>query len=318
MTRSGSARDPGPRDLGNGPRLFVFGLGFSALALAERLAAKGWRIAGTCRGPDKRQALAARGIEAYLFDREHPLADARSILAGTTHLLTSVPPDGVAAPSGDPVLDIHGTDIVALGPSLAWVGYLSTTGVYGDRDGGWVDETSALTPSGERGRRRLAAEQGWLGQWRDHGVPVHLFRLAGIYGPGRSALDAVRSGTAKRVIKAGQVFSRIHVADIATVLEASIARPHPGAAYNLCDDDPASPAEVIEHACRLLGVEPPPAIPFDEAVLSAMARSFYGDNKRVHNDRIKRELGVRLAYPSYRDGLKALLAEEKPAPTIRR
>ena len=312
MTRSGSARDPGPYDSGprnsdSGPRLFVFGLGYSALALAERLAAKGWRIAGTCRGADKRQALAARGIEAHLFDREHPLADARSILAGTTHLLASVPPDG-QGPSGDPVLDIHGTDIVATGSRLAWVGYLSTTGVYGDRDGGWVDESSAPTPSGERGRRRLAAEQGWLGQWRDHGIPVHLFRLAGIYGPGRSALDAVRSGTAKRVIKAGQVFSRIHVADIATVLEASIARPHPGAAYNLCDDDPAPPAEVIEHACRLLGVEPPPAVPFEEAALSPMARSFYDDNKRVHNDRIKRELGVRLAYPSYRDGLKALLA----------
>jgi nucleoside-diphosphate-sugar epimerase len=311
MTRSGSARDigprdSGPRDSGQGPRLFVFGLGFSALALAERLAAKGWRIAGTCRSADKREALAARGFEIHLFDRGHPLADARSILAGTTHLLASVPPDG-EGPSGDPALDVHGSDIVALGPQLAWVGYLSTTGVYGDRYGGWVDETGALTPSGERGRRRLAAEEGWLRLWREHRIPVHLFRLAGIYGPGRSALDAVRSGTAKRVIKPGQVFSRIHVADIATVLEASIARPHPGAAYNVCDDDPAPPAEVIEHACRLLGVEPPPAVPFEEAALSPMARSFYDDNKRVRNGRIKRELGVRLAYPSYRDGLKALL-----------
>ena len=324
MTRSGLARDPGPRDSGHGPRLFVFGLGFSALALAERLAAKGWRIAGTCRSRDKRQALAARGFEVHLFDRGHPLADPRSILAGTTHLLASVPPDGVlgsghGAPCGDPVLDAHGTDIAALGHQLAWVGYLSTTGVYGDRHGGWVDETSALTPSGERGRRRLAAETGWLRLWQDHRIPVHLFRLAGIYGPGRSALDAVRSGTAKRVIKPGQIFSRIHVADIATVLEASIARPHPGAAYNLCDDDPAPPAEVIEHACRLLGVEPPPAVPFDEAALSPMARSFYDDNKRVRNDRIKRELGVSLAYPSYRDGLRALLAvEEAAAPTAHR
>jgi nucleoside-diphosphate-sugar epimerase len=311
MTRSGSARDPGPgdpgpRDPGRAPRLFVFGLGFSALALAECLAAKGWRIAGTCRSADKRQALEARGFEVHPFDREHPLADVRSILAGTTHLLASVPPDG-QGPSGDPVLDVHGADILALGRRLAWVGYLSTTGVYGDRSGGWVDETSALKPSGERGQRRVAAERGWLRLWQDHEIPVHLFRLAGIYGPGRNALDAVRSGTAKRVIKPGQVFSRIHVADIATVLEASIARPHPGAAYNLCDDDPAPPAEVTEYACRLLGVEPPPAVPFDEAGLSPMARSFYDDNKRVRNDRIKRELGVVLAYPNYREGLKALL-----------
>jgi nucleoside-diphosphate-sugar epimerase len=279
------------------------------LALAQRLAAKGWRIAGTCRDEDKRGALEARGFEIHRFDRDHPLPAPAAILAETTHLLISVPPDGIAAPSGDPVLDVHGAAIVALGPQLAWVGYLSTTGVYGDRHGDWVDETSELMPSGERGRRRLEAERGWLGLWRSCQIPVHLFRLAGIYGPGRSALDTVRSGTAKRVIKPGQVFSRTHVADIAAVLAASIAKPHPGAAYNVCDDDPAPPAEVIEYACRLLNVEPPPAIPFEDAALSPMARSFYDDNKRVRNDRIKSELGVRLAYPSYRDGLKALLTE---------
>ncbi|HWA41836.1 MAG TPA: SDR family oxidoreductase [Hypericibacter adhaerens] len=300
----------GPEESGTAPRLFVFGLGFSALALAERLKPKGWQIAGTCREAEKAQALQARGFTVHRFDRDHPLPDPRAVLAGTTHLLSSVPPDG-GMPSGDPVLDRHGADIAVLAPGLAWAGYLSTTGVYGDRQGGWVDEASALTPSGERGRRRLQAEQAWLALWERHQVPVHLFRLAGIYGPGRSALDSVRAGTAKRVVKPGQVFSRIHVADIATVLEASIMRPHPGAAYNLCDDDPAPPAEVIEHACRLLGVEPPPALPFDEASLSPMARSFYEDNKRVRNERIKRELGVTLAYPSYRDGLKALLAEGK-------
>jgi nucleoside-diphosphate-sugar epimerase len=309
MTITASARD---RD--KAPRLFVFGLGFSAAALAERLAAKGWHIAGTCRDEDKRGPLEARGIEIHLFDRVHPLADPATVLAGTTHLLASVPPEG----GGDPVLDLHGKDIAALRGRLAWAGYLSTTGVYGDRQGGWVEEGSALTPSGERGRRRLDAERGWLELWERHGIPVHLFRLAGIYGPGRSALDSVRSGKARRVIKPGQVFSRIHVADIATVLEASIAKPHPGAAYNVCDDDPAPPAEVIEHACRLLGVEPPPAVAFDDASLSPMARSFYDDNKRVRNDRIKSELGVTLAYPSYRDGLKALLAGERPAPRDRR
>jgi nucleoside-diphosphate-sugar epimerase len=191
---------------------------------------------------------------------------------------------------------------------LAWVGYLSTTGVYGDRQGGWVDETSALQPTGERGRRRVAAERAWLDLHRRRGVPVHVFRLAGIYGPGRSAIDTVLAGEAKRIDKPGQVFGLIHVADIAAVLEASIARPNPGAIYNVCDDDPAPPEAVIAEACRLLGRTLPPLVPFAEAkrTMSEMALSFYADNKRVRNDRIKKELGVVLTYPSYRDGLAAL------------
>jgi nucleoside-diphosphate-sugar epimerase len=193
-------------------------------------------------------------------------------------------------------------------PSLAWVGYLSTTGVYGDRDGGWVDETSELRPSGARGRRRVAAETAWLDLWRDRGVPVHIFRLAGIYGPGRSPFDALRAGTAKRIVKPGQVFSRIHVDDLASVLLSSIARPRPGAVYNVCDDEPASPADVVAHAAQLLGAPPPPLVSFDEAALSPMARSFYADNKRVSNALIKTELGVRLRYPDYRAGLAAILA----------
>jgi nucleoside-diphosphate-sugar epimerase len=283
------------------PRLFCFGLGFSALTLARRLRARGWTIAGTCRSAEKRAALAAEGFEAHLFDRGRPLDDPWAALAGATHLLASVPPDE----GGDPVLDHHAGDIA--GQGLAWAGYLSTTGVYGDTGGAWVDERSALRPTGERGRRRVAAEAGWLALLRDHGTPVHLFRLAGIYGPGRSALDQVRRGTAKRVDKPGQVFSRIHVADIATVIEASMARPNPGAAYNLCDDDPAPPADVIAYAATLLGVSPPPLIPFAEAELSPMARSFYDDIRRVSNRRIKEELGVALAYPDYRLGLLALL-----------
>ncbi len=286
------------------PRLFCFGLGYSALRLAGRLAASGWRIAGTCRTEEKRRALAAAGIEAFLFARDHPLADAAAALAGTTHLLSSVPPDA----GGDPVLEHHGDDLAALGHGLHWAGYLSTTGVYGDREGGWVDEDSELRPSGERGRRRLAAEMAWLALQRQFSIPVHRFRLAGIYGPGRSALDAVRRGTAQRIEKPDQVFSRIHVEDIAGALEASIARPNPGAVYNLCDDDPAPPQEVVAFACELLDVAPPPLVPFDAATLSPMARSFYDDNKRVANARMKRELGVILRYPSYRDGLRALLA----------
>jgi len=286
------------------PSLFCFGLGYTALALARRLQAEGWRIAGTCREAGRQEELARLGIAARLFDRDRPLADARSLLAGFTHLLSSVPPDE----AGDPVLDLHGPDITSRS-ELAWIGYLSTTGVYGDRQGGWVDEESALRPTGERGRRRVAAEAGWraLGQR----LPVHIFRLAGIYGPGRSAFDALRARRAQRIEKSGHVFSRIHVADIVQVLHASMARPRAGAIYNLCDDDPAAPADVIAHAAALLGVAPPPLVPLAEAKLSEMARSFYDDNKRVRNDRIKQELGVRLTYPDYRAGLAAILAAEK-------
>lgn len=288
-------------------RLFCFGLGYSALALAEALQQRGWRVAGTCRGEEKRAALTERGIEAVPFDRERGLEDAAAVLSGATHLLFSIPPDG-AGESGDPVVDLLGRRIAGI-EGLRWAGYLSTTGVYGDRDGGWVDETSALLPTGERGRRRVAAEKAWLGLWRDRGVPVHLFRLAGIYGPGRNALETVRAGRAQRIDKPGQVFSRIHRDDIVAILLASMDRPDPGAAYNCCDDNPAPPAEVIEYACTLLGVEPPPLVPFDKAELSPMARSFYRDNKRVSNERMKRELGVVLRWPDYRAALAALAAE---------
>ncbi|MBV9521629.1 MAG: SDR family oxidoreductase [Alphaproteobacteria bacterium] len=286
------------------PRFFCFGLGYSGRALAAGLAGRGWRIAGTCRSAQKQAVLAAEGITAFRLERGCPLADPAAALAGTTHLLSAAPPDG----DGDPVLDLHADDIAALGSGLRWLGYLSTTGVYGDRGGAWVDEGSPLRPSGPRGRRRVAAEAAWLELGRRHGLPVHVFRLAGIYGPGRSALDALRRGTAQRIDKPGQVFSRIHVADVAAVLEASMARPNPGAAYNLCDDEPAPPQDVVAFAAALLGVAPPPLIPFAEAALSPMARSFYDDNKRVANARIKHELGVRLQYPNYRDGLRALLA----------
>jgi nucleoside-diphosphate-sugar epimerase len=220
-----------------------------------------------------------------------------------THILVSIPPDDL----GDPVLDLHGSEIAAI-PGLLWLGYLSTTGVYGDRAGGWVDERSRLRPSGPRGRRRVAAEAGWQGLWHRRGVPVHIFRVAGIYGPGRSPFDALRAGTAKRFDKPGQVFSRIHVEDLASVLVASIARPRPGAIYNVCDDEPAASEAVIAHAASLLGLAAPPLVPFDDAELSPMAMSFYDDNKRVSNALIKSELGVALRHPNYRAGLAAILA----------
>jgi len=284
--------------------MFVFGLGFSAQALSMRLLAEGWTVRGTTRSSDKALRLTDMGIEAHLFDAGQPLADL-SVLDGVTHLLASVPP----GPDGDPVLIHHGNDLAVRASQITWAGYLSTTGVYGDRGGDWVDESSILDPSTERGVRREVAETAWCALWREHRLPVHLFRLAGIYGPGRNALETVRQGKARRVVKPGQVFSRTHVHDIATVLAASMIRPNPGAAYNVCDDDPAPPQDVIAHACDLLGVTPPPEIPFEDAELSEMARSFYAESKRVSNARIKDELGVELAYPDYRAGLAALLAE---------
>ncbi|MBO6781914.1 MAG: SDR family oxidoreductase [Alphaproteobacteria bacterium] len=285
--------------------MLVFGFGYSAAALAERLRARDWHVRATTRSAEKAAELADKGIEAVVFDGERPLDDPAAAFAGVTHLLASVPPGS----DGDPVLAHHAADIAAAAPGIAWAGYLSTTGVYGDRGGDWVDEESELRPATERGRRRVDAEAGWCALWRQHGLPVHLFRLAGIYGPGRNALETVRAGRARRIVKPGQVFSRTHVEDIAAVLEASIARPNPGAAYNVCDDDPAPPQDVIAHACALLGVAPPPEIPFEAAELSDMARSFYAESKKVSNRRIKDELGVRLTYPDYRAGLAALLED---------
>ncbi len=290
----------------SGQRLFVFGLGYSAQALTRALKAAGFRIAGTTRSAEKQAELAAAGIEAHLFGRERPLADPQAALAGTTHLLSSIAPDE----AGDPVLDLHRADLVGC-RTLAWAGYLSTTGVYGDQGGEWVDETTPVAPTMARTRRRVAAEGHWLAS----GLPAHIFRLAGIYGPGpgRNALDAVRTGSARRIVKPGQTFGRIHVEDIVRVLCASIARPNPGAIYNLADDEPAPPEDVVAHAAQLLGVPPPPAIPFEQAELSPMAQSFYRDHRRVSNARIKEELGVVLRYPNYRDGLRAILEQEAGA-----
>jgi nucleoside-diphosphate-sugar epimerase len=274
------------------PTLLCFGFGYSARTLAARLLAQGWTVRGTSREPAKR-ALA--DVALHPFDRATPLPEAA--LDGVTHVLTSIAPDE----AGDPVLDVEGTRLASL-PGLVWAGYLGTTAVYGNRDGAWVDETSELAPTSPRGRRRVEAEKAWL----ESGLPAHVFRLAGIYGPGRSAVDQLKAGTARRIVKKGQVFSRIHVEDIANVLEASIARPNPGTVYNVCDDEPAPPQDVIEYAARKLGLPVPPDLPYDTADLGPMARTFYLDNRRVKNDRIKHELGVQLTYPTYREGIDAL------------
>lgn len=265
------------------------------------LRAQGFRIKGTARDPAKRAALARAGVEPLPF----PLPDPEAALADVTHVLASAPP----GPAGDPVLAAHAEHL--RGRPFAWAGYLSTTGVYGDHGGGWVDEATPLAPVSERGRRRVEAEVGWAAL----GLPLHIFRLAGIYGPGRSVLDGLREGTQRRIRKDGQVFSRIHVDDIAGVIAASIARPNPGAAYNVADDEPAPPDAVVAYAAGLLGLAPPPLEDFDVAqrTMSEMARSFYAESKRVANGRIKRELGVALRHPTYREGLRALLASAPPA-----
>jgi len=273
--------------------LLSIGHGYSARALTCLLIPQGWTVIGTTRSPEKAAQLAEDGVESLIWPGNAlPLDRA-------THLLSSVAPTG----TGDPVL-AEAYDALRAASHLAWAGYLSTTGVYGDRGGGWVDEGSDLTPSTARGRARVSAETAWSAL----GLPLHIFRLAGIYGPGRGPFEKVRNGTARRIIKPGQVFSRIHVDDIARVLDASIRQPNPGAVYNVCDDDPAPPEDVIAYAADLLGLPPPPEVSFDEADLTPMARSFYAESKRVRNDRIKTELGVRLKYPDYRSGLRALLA----------
>ncbi len=279
--------------------LISFGHGYSAQALEPHLRVDTWRIIGTTRNDDKLGAMMARGVEPRIW----PGANMIPALDAATHLLISASPTA----DGDPVLAELESEIAARADQFAWVGYLSTTGVYGDHGGGWVDEDTALSPATARGQARVAAEAAWRAI---PGLPLHIFRLAGIYGPGRGPFSKVRNGTARRIIKQGQVFSRTHVEDIAQVLAASIAKPNPGAAYNVCDDDPAPPQDVIAHAAELLGLPVPEAVAFEDADLSPMARSFYAESKKVSNDRIKSELGVILRYPDYRAGLAALLRDE--------
>ena len=281
-----------------GKTLLSFGHGYSAQALAKRLLPQGWVIYGTTRKAEKAEALRDEGVIPVMW----PDGDLSEAFATATHILVSAGPDE----EGDPVLAKLEPRIREIAPRLEWAGYLSTTGVYGDHEGEWVDESAPLTPATKRGKLRVMAET----QWRDiDGLPLHIFRLAGIYGPGRGPFEKVRKGTARRIIKEGQVFSRTHVEDIAQVLEASINRPNKGAAYNVCDNDPAPPQDVIAYAAELLGLPVPPEVPFEEAEMSPMARSFYAESKKVDNRRIREELGVELKYPDYRTGLKALLAE---------
>jgi len=281
-------------------RLFIFGVGFSGLEIARLARAGGWTVAGTVTTAEKAERIAAEGIETHLFDGTKPLPE--GALAEATHVLNSVPPQ----PAGDPVLLCCTRQL----REARWLGYLSTTGVYGDTGGDWVDETAPTHPQQPRSIARLAAERAWQALGLDAGAVVDIFRLPGIYGPGRSALDQVREGRARRIDKPGQCFSRIHVADIAATVMAAITKPSPGGIYNVADDLPAPSKDIVAYACELLGVPAPPLIPWEQAAasLGPMARSFYSESRRARNDRIKQVLGVRLRFPTYREGLQAIAA----------
>jgi nucleoside-diphosphate-sugar epimerase len=281
--------------------LFVFGMGYSAAAIGRFLQESGWRACGTVRSASKLRAIEKEGLPALLFDDK---AGIERALGTATHLLVSIPP----GETGDPALNAYAT-MLREAPALRWIGYLSTIGVYGDRKGAWIDEDTPAVPATGRGAARIEAEREWAAFSAGYGLPLDIFRLSGIYGPGRSPLDRVRDGNARRIAKPGQVFNRIHVEDIAQTVAAAILQERPGGGvrlFNITDDEPAPPQDVVLYAAELLGAPPPPEIPFDGADLSPMARSFYSDNKRVRNGKIKRELGVELRYPSYREGLQAL------------
>lgn len=282
-------------------KLLVFGHGYTAGYLTPLLRARGWDVIGTTRSaPDR---VAAAGATPLLWPGDSGAL--RTALAEADSILVSAAP----GPQGDPVLAEFAQDLAGSAPR--WLGYLSTTAVYGDRDGGWVDEDSALMPSTGRARARVEAEAAWQSMAGAHALPLHIFRLAGIYGPGRGPFAKLRAGVAQRVVKPGQVFSRIHVEDIAQALLASIAAPSPGAIYNICDDQPAPPQDIIALAAEMLGMPAPPEVDFADARMSPMARSFYADSKRVSNRRMKHELGVVLRYPDYRSALAAILAAER-------
>lgn len=283
--------------------LFCFGLGYSAEALARRVHPLGWRIAGTARTLEGTARIATLGYEAHLFDGMSPAPTIPDALARATHVLVSAGPDG----DGDPTLRFHRDDL-ARAPQLGWIGYLSTIGVYGNTDGAWVDETTPPNPGSERAARRVAAEEAWRAFAKSEGKRIQIFRLGGIYGPGRSAINDLRAGKARRIVKPGQVFNRIHVEDIATVLLAAASGAGSHVVYNVTDGVPSPSQDMVEHAAHLLEMTPPPPISVEEAALSPMGKSFYAENRRVSNERLQDDLGITLAFPSYREGLAQILA----------
>ncbi len=282
------------------PHLFCFGLGYTALRLAKELIHEGWNVSGTIRDKTRFPDFIEQGITPYALNSNEPESTSKELPLDTaTHILSSVPPGA----AGDPIVDI-----VSEFPPAAWVGYLSTTGVYGNTDGKLVDETSPLQPSTERGRRRVQAEKQWMALSAHNKQPIHIFRLPGIYGPTRCAFDLYRKNKLKHISKPGHLFNRVHVDDIVQALKASIKNPKPGQIYNVCDDHPSEPALVIRYACELMGVEPPPMVTFEDVreKVSAIVLSFWQDERLVSNERLKSELGVTLLYPDYKTGLRSI------------
>ena len=283
--------------------ILILGLGYSAGFFARAALVRGWEVTGTVRSAEKAAELSREGIRTLVFGGFAVSSALAKAVAEADAVLISVQP----AEDGDPALGPLRAALMAA-PNLRWIGYLSTIGVYGDQGGAWIDEAAPPSPTNARTRQRVEIEEAWLQLGRDSGKPVQIFRLSGIYGPGRNAITKLRNGTANRLIKPGQVFNRIHVDDIAGVLMASLAQPRQSAIYNVTDDEPGPPQDVITFAAELTGLEPPPEIPFEQAKLSPMAASFYGESKRVSNALVKREFGYTFRYPTYREALRALAA----------
>jgi nucleoside-diphosphate-sugar epimerase len=289
-------------------RIFLVGAGYSARAFADHEKDRAEAIFGTTRSPDKFETLRRQGIEPLLFDGGAIGPEMAAALKGSTHLVLSAAPEtGGESGSGDPFLPHVDGRIRQIMPDLRWIGYLSTVGIYGDHGGGWVDEESDCRPVSQRSVARLAAERSWQALAANEHLPLAILRLAGIYGPGRNALVSLAAGKARRIVRPGQVFNRIHVEDIAGAL-ALLAERETDDVFNLADDMPSPPQDVVAFAAALMGVEPPPETPFDTAELTPMARSFYGENKRVSNARLK-AAGYRLAFPDYRTALTRMWRE---------
>ena len=284
--------------------ILILGLGYSAGFFARAALAQGWEVTGTVRSAEKAAELSREGIRTLVFGGFAVSSALAKAVAEADAVLVSVQP----AEDGDPALGPLRAALMAA-PNLRWIGYLSTIGVYGDQGGARIDEAAPPAPTNARTRQRIEIEEAWLQLGRDSDKPVQIFRLSGIYGPGRNAITKLRNGTANRLIKPGQVFNRIHVDDIAGVLMASLAQPRQGAVYNVTDDEPGPPQDVITFAAELTGLEPPPEIPFEQAKLSPMAASFYGESKRVSNALVKREFGYAFRYPTYREALRDLAAD---------
>ena len=288
-------------------KLFCFGFGYVAQHLAKKLKADdpSWEICGTTTDLEKLSKMRESGIKAYLYSDDKPFNDPLFILKDVTHILISTPPNK----QGDIVFQSHARDILQI-DTIQWVGYCSSVSVYGNRDGEWVDESAEIRPTSERGSKRARGESAWLKMRRIAGVPINVFRLSGIYGPKRSALDTVRAGNPRRIDKGGHAFNRIHVDDIVQVMIASMSQPHPGDIYNLADNDPAPSHELITYACQLLGKAPPPMVKYEDIDMAPIARSFYKDNKRVSNQKIKDKLKIILKHGDYRSGLDTIFEEE--------